>query len=274
MHISSDVLTLKTGRCELDYIAFGTGKTPLVILNGVSLRTLAVSAPVMRAGYARFGESHRVYMIDRRKNIQPGLSVDDMALDTAAALDCIGVKNADVLGFSQGGMIAQRIAVLRPELVGRLCLVSTLARQNETSRKTLAAWSALVQSGDVRALNREVFRSVYSDAYLQRYRRAFQMLEGEGTAEEVRRFGVLVEACREFDAYDALDAIDCPVLAIGSLHDRTLSPCGMTELAEKLGCELYMYDDYGHALNDEAPDFKQRVANFFTAAPQLQRRGI
>ena len=264
--MQSQVRTLKTNRCELDYIAFGTGKTPLVILNGVSIRTLAATAPVQSAGYARFGESHRVYIFDRRNNIQPGLSVDDMAEDTAAAMDVLGVKNADMLGISQGGMIAQRIAALRPDLVGRLCIVSTLARQNDASRETLEVWRDLAQRGDACALNRAVFSRVYSDAYLQRYRRAFALLESEGTQEALRRFAVLVEACRNFDAYDALDAIRCPVLAIGSLHDRTLSPCGMTEIAEKLGCAIYMYDNYGHALNDEAPDFKQRLADFFVVA--------
>lgn len=36
------------------------------------------------------------------------------------------------------------------------------------------------------------------------------------------------------------------------------------EIADILGCELYMYSDvYGHAVYDEAWDHKQRVLNFY-----------
>ena len=34
------------------------------------------------------------------------------------------------------------------------------------------------------------------------------------------------------------------------------------ELANKLGCELYMYEQLGHALYEEAKDFNRRVYDF------------
>ena len=34
------------------------------------------------------------------------------------------------------------------------------------------------------------------------------------------------------------------------------------EIAKKLGCEIFMYDDLGHAAYEEAKDFNQRVYNF------------
>ena len=36
------------------------------------------------------------------------------------------------------------------------------------------------------------------------------------------------------------------------------------EMAEKLGCELYMYDGYSHAVYYEAPDFRARVMEFLS----------
>ena len=35
------------------------------------------------------------------------------------------------------------------------------------------------------------------------------------------------------------------------------------KLQKKLGCEIFMYDDLGHAAYEEAKDFNQRVYNFF-----------
>ena len=34
------------------------------------------------------------------------------------------------------------------------------------------------------------------------------------------------------------------------------------ELAEKLGCSLYLYDDLGHAAYEDAKDFNRRVLAF------------
>ena len=46
--------------------------------------------------------------------------------------------------------------------------------------------------------------------------------------------------------------------------DNHSDACFMTstEIAEKLGCEIYMYDNLGHAAHEEAKDFNKRVMEF------------
>ena len=258
-----EVRTVTTDAYEMEYIVFGEGKTPFVMIPGISMSSVIFSAEFIAAAYARFGASHTVYVFDRKKHVTPGYSVEDMAADTADAMRRLRLANADVFGTSQGGMIAQRIAENAPELVGRLILASTLARPNETSRAVFDRWCELSAAGDIRALNRDVFYHVYSDEYLAKYRRAFSRLERSGTQEELRRFTVLAEACRRFDGWQELTVIRCPVLVIGSEKDRTVSAQGSREIAEKLGCALYLYEGYGHAVYDEAPDYKDRIAEFF-----------
>jgi pimeloyl-ACP methyl ester carboxylesterase len=43
-----------------------------------------------------------------------------MAGDTAELLDRLGIRDADVMGWSDGGIVALMLAVRRPELVRRL----------------------------------------------------------------------------------------------------------------------------------------------------------
>jgi pimeloyl-ACP methyl ester carboxylesterase len=54
-----------------------------------------------------------------------------MAKNAEAFIDALGLKQVDVLGFSIGGMVAQTIALDRPELVRKLILVGTAPRNQD-----------------------------------------------------------------------------------------------------------------------------------------------
>ncbi|WP_250517132.1 alpha/beta hydrolase [Caballeronia sp. INDeC2] len=58
-------------------------------------------------------------------------SIEDMAANAAAFIDALDLKQVDVLGFSMGGLIAQQLAITRPQLVRRLILVGTGPRSGE-----------------------------------------------------------------------------------------------------------------------------------------------
>ena len=45
--------------------------------------------------------------------------------------------------------------------------------------------------------------------------------------------------------------------------DKVVTADASREIADRLGCELYLYpDSYGHCVFDEAPDYKDRILNF------------
>lgn len=57
---------------------------------------------------------------------RPPYQLVDMAADVAALLDMLDVPQAHLVGLSMGGMIAQRLALARPEKVASLtCVMST-----------------------------------------------------------------------------------------------------------------------------------------------------
>ena len=82
--------------------------------------------PVLSAMRRRF----RLVLMDNRGTGRSGqpdgsFAVADMAGDVVAVLDAADIGRAHVLGASLGGMVAQELAITRPERVGRLVLACT-----------------------------------------------------------------------------------------------------------------------------------------------------
>ena len=73
-------------------------------LNTNGIHGAAVSLAYM---YRIFAKEYKVYLFDRRNDIGESITVRELASDIATAMDALGLKNADIFGVSQGGMIAQ-----------------------------------------------------------------------------------------------------------------------------------------------------------------------
>ncbi len=52
-------------------------------------------------------------------------------------------------------------------------------------------------------------------------------------------------------------------LVLGSKDDQVVGAEASQSMADKLkDCELYMYEGFGHAAYDTAPDYKDRILEF------------
>ena len=117
--MSIPIETVRTEGFSMRFFRFGTGDRPFVILPGLSVQSVMGAADAVAAAYADFAERYTVYLFDRREELPEQYSVYRMGLDTAAAMRALGLYDADIFGASQGGMIAQVIAIEAPELHDR-----------------------------------------------------------------------------------------------------------------------------------------------------------
>ena len=243
---------------QIDYITFGNGTKPLIMIQGLNTRGIKGAARSLACMYRIFAKDYRVYLFDRRPVVREGITVRELASDIAAAMDTLGITRADVFGVSQGGMLAQYLAIDRPDLVKKLVLAVTLSRNNDTVQRVIANWIAMAERGAMKELIADMAEKMYSDAYVKRYRPFLPLLTILQKPKDVQRFVVLAKACLTCNAYESLHKIKCPVLVIGGRQDHVVGGKASEEIAEKLGCQIHMYQNLGHAAYEEAKDFNQR----------------
>lgn len=251
----------------MNYIEFGKGEKALVILpglgDGISPVHGTMQAITFALGYRQFANRFRVYLFSRKNHLKNGYSTRDMAKDQAEAMKTLGITKASVMGVSQGGMIAQYLAIDYPELIDKLVLAVTLSKQNERMKVAVSGWIEMANQQDYRKLMIDTAEKSYSEKYLKRYHLLYPFLLSFGKPKDYSRFLVQATACMGHNSYPELDKIVCPTLVIGGKKDQIVGSNASIELAERIkNSELFLYEEFGHAAYEEASDFKRRVLTF------------
>jgi pimeloyl-ACP methyl ester carboxylesterase len=90
-------------------------------------------------------------------------------------------RPAWLFAHSMGAMVAQHLAVDRPDLVAGLALSATLARADDPFRAVLARWETLVVARRWRDFSLEALTASYTGSELLRRRIALRVTEAPTT---------------------------------------------------------------------------------------------
>lgn len=256
---------IKIGNTDMDYISFGNGKKVLVMIPGLgdALKTVKGTAIVFAMMYRDFAKEYKVYVFSRKNQIEKDYSTKNMAKDQVEAIKKLGIYKASFMGVSQGGMIAQYIAIDYPELIDKLVLAVTVSKQNETLQSVVKNWITMAEANDYKGIVIDTAEKSYSDKYIKKYRLLYPILSRVGKPKDLRRFIIQANACIHHNAYNELDKIKCQTLVIGGDSDRVVGRNSSEDIAERIsGSKLIIYKDLGHMAYEEAKDFNYQVLNF------------
>jgi pimeloyl-ACP methyl ester carboxylesterase len=126
---------------SISYEEHGSG-APLVLLHG-GIGAGDQFAPILPALTAE----RRVITVDlqghgRTPDADRALQPELLADDVAALIAHLGLEEADVAGYSLGGLVALRVAIQHPEAVRRLVLISVAFRRDGSHPEVVAAMDA------------------------------------------------------------------------------------------------------------------------------------
>jgi 3-oxoadipate enol-lactonase len=173
----------------------------------------------------------------------------DYADDAAGLMDAVGWTQADVIGVSFGGMVAQELVLRHPQKVRRLVLCCTASGGAGGSSYPYHELPKM-PADDMAALKVRV-ADIRHDAAWQKANPAHYHLllnlaaadpfcgepgHGEGAARQIA-------ARAGHDTWERLPAIHCPVLVMGGRHDGIAPSQVVTALARRIpGAELRFFD--------------------------------
>jgi pimeloyl-ACP methyl ester carboxylesterase len=271
-----DVMRVNANGIDIAYETFGDpAAPPLVLVMGLGTQMLgwpdqfcrdlaAAGFYVVRFDNRDIGQSTHLDGLDVPNVIRvalrrrpPPYRIEDMATDTVAFLDALGLGPVHLVGASMGGFIAQTVALLAPHRVASLTLIMTSTGSRRVGLTRPRVVSAVLRRKpatnrrDAIAASAEMLRLIGSRSYPieDEYVLDFAGLSydrGYNPAGSQRQLAAVVA---QSDRTRQLAQISVPTLVMHGLHDPLVSVSGGIAIARAIpGARFVGFNGMGHDL--------------------------
>jgi pimeloyl-ACP methyl ester carboxylesterase len=191
------------------------------------------------------------------------------ASDVAALLDSLSVTQAHVLGISMGGMVAQQLALDRPQRVKSLVLVNTFSHLDISGVTALVALirrALILQFFSMQRMGQFVARQLFPKPEQEALR---EITIERWAQNEKAAYQAASRAVLRFNVTERLGEIYCPTLIVAGENDRTVAPPHRKVLHRGIaGSELVIVPDSTHATPIDQPEvFNKAVLDFLARVP-------
>ncbi|MDQ4023379.1 MAG: alpha/beta hydrolase, partial [Thermoproteota archaeon] len=254
------------GDIDIAYKIFGKGD-PILLINGYS-QSMDNWDPTL---LERLASNHTVIIFNNRGigNTTSGenrfFSIAQFANDTAGLLDVLEIKQADILGYSMGGFIAQELALTHPDRVGKLIIYASLCGGNESILASQVI--NMLSNGSGTAMERiERFHPLFfpekwrneNPNYLERIPKTIETIPNKTLDQHTEAIFNWTGTCSK------LKNITQPTLVIVGTDDVVTLPANSLLITERIpGAWLVQIKGAGHGLMYQYPEQFNKVLQTF-----------
>lgn len=195
-------------------------------------------------------------------------SMEQIADDTVALMDVLGISSASVIGISMGGMVAQHLALRHPARVHRLVIGCSAPTGKTVSAANLPGATDPGTLHDI-PVEEKIARSLrveFSEAYRARHPNLAEFLREEYRAHppDPQQVAWRMAALHAHDVLDRLGSIHCETIILAARCDAVISWQNSVLMAERMpNARLHVFESAGHRFWDEQEEEAGAIVRAF-----------
>ncbi len=247
----------------------GSGK-PLLLIMGIT-----APCSVWEKHVSYWEKEYRCILFDNRgvgatDKPEGPYTTAQMADDSAALLDALGIEEAAVVGVSMGGAIALQLAVRHQKVVKSMVLMCPWARCDHKGEAVFRHMMHVKAHLRPRHFANFVQLLIFHKSTWDDDAEYHGLIEGQHEAaltenpQPLHGLEGQALACISHDVLGNLSKIYAPCLVIGGKEDIFIPEWMVREVASGISrSDLHLYEDAGHAFHwEKIEDFNPRVLNW------------
>ena len=251
---------IKAGDINLSYDTYGDGEPLLLIMGfGMAGAGWIPSLPFFKGFKCIYFDNRGTGFSDKPDGIY---TVEQMADDAGNLLRALRIAKTKVFGVSMGGMIAQELTLRHPDQVSKVVLGCTMAGGPTAKMASPEILERLMMANKIMATDPDkgfdlLLPAIMPPEFVAEHPEIKQMMLAGAkmippTPPETadRAFAGI----QQFNSYDRLGQIKCPVLIVQGDKDVLVLPENAQIIRSKIPqAELYMIPGAGHAFQAADP---------------------
>jgi len=269
--MEADCLAIGADGAQIACRTIGKGP-PLVVLNGFA----ATSADWDPSFIDRLASCHELILLNNRGI---GGSTDDgqpfdiakLADDAARVIETLGIKRANVMGWSMGGFIAQALALNYADRVDKLVLLSSDSGGIEADLASPDVWARLLDTSgtpneQARRLLFLLFPKDVAESFYREFGDMVAAARAQLSVELLNRQAAAMDAWHRNGVANKLRNLSMPVLIATGTEDIVIPASNALKLVKAIpGAWLVQYPRGGHGFMAQYPQALGDLINSFLA---------
>lgn len=259
---------------RIRYVTSGEGE-PLILIHGVGL-----DHTMWQHQLEYFSSYYKVYaydMIGHGESEKPNKDcyrLEDFTNQLYEFMETLHIDRAHIVGFSMGGMVAQKFGLLFPKKVISLTIANAVANRSEDERKSVLIRVRKVEKEGKNSTIEAAIERWFSPDYIKSNHNTINEIRQRLKANDEKAYlnSYRVFATADKQLWDELHQIQVPVLIITGEYDKGSNPRMAKDMKDQIpNAKIYIVPNVKHMLPvEKASIFNKYVHHFMNQLKEVK----